>query len=137
MKTHLFTAKSVKASHLRRRKYELVRKFRLPENILGGCLSKTHRRCGRANCHCADGEGHPMWSITMSHNSQRLIERIPNEWVEEVKRSVLSTKAYMAAVREVMAINLELLAQTRQQQMREKSTPKTKKVLQAQNKLKK
>jgi hypothetical protein len=36
--------------------------------------------------------------------------------VEELEHAALETQAYLDAVREVMAINLELLAQTRRQQ---------------------
>jgi hypothetical protein len=110
-----FAAKSPQASHLRRRKYELVRQFGLPENLVGGCLSPTHRRCGKANCHCAGGLGHVQWSITSSYQGKRRVERVPGEWVEELERAVLKSQAYLNAVREVMAINLELLAQTRRQ----------------------
>jgi len=123
-----FAAKSVQASQLRQRKYELVRRFNLPENLVGGSLSQTHRRCGRPNCHCATGRGHPLWSVTFSHHGKRRVERVPREWVEDLERAVLSTQAYLGAVREVMAINLELLAQTRQQQRDRKVRGKAKNV---------
>jgi len=113
---HQFAAKSVQSSRLRQRKYELVRKFGLPENLVGGSLSQTHRRCGRPNCHCAEGRGHPLWSITFSRHGKRRVERVPREWVEDLERAALSTQAYLDAIREVMEINLELLAQTRVQE---------------------
>jgi hypothetical protein len=116
----VFAAKSRNASALRQRKYSLVRRFGLPENLVGGCLSQTHRRCGKPNCHCVQGQGHPMWSITFSHRGKRRVERVPDEWVEELERAVLATQDYMAALKEVMAINIELLAQTRTQQREEK-----------------
>lgn len=112
---HPFSAKSAHASQLRQRKYALVRQFNLPENLVGGALSQTHRRCGRLNCHCATGRGHPLWSITFSRNGKRRVERVPHEWVEELERAALSTQVYLDALREVMAINLELLAQTRKE----------------------
>lgn len=111
-----FAARSPEASNLRRRKYEIVREFRLPENLVGGCLSQTHRRCGRPNCHCATGRGHPLWSVTFSRQGKRRVEHVPREWVEELEQAVLETQAYLDAIREVMAINLELLAQTRRQE---------------------
>ena len=115
-----FAARSPEASQLRRRKYELIRRFTLPENLVGGCLSQTHRRCGRSNCHCARGNGHPLWSITFSRNGKRRVERVPSEWVEGLQVAVLQAQAYLDAVREVMAINLELLAQRRRQDREKK-----------------
>jgi hypothetical protein len=122
-----FAAKSVEASQLRQRKYALVQKFNLPEDLVGGSLSQTHRRCGRPNCHCAAGRGHPLWSVTFSRNGVRRVERVPREWVEEVERAVLATHAYLDAIREVMTMNLELLALTRTQKRQKKVRRPTKK----------
>ena len=111
----LFRCKSPESSRLRQRKYALVREFRLPDDLVGGCLSQTHRRCGKMNCHCALGRGHAMWSLTSSYRGKRRVERVPQPWLEEVEQAVLRTQAYLDALKEVMAINTELLAQTRTQ----------------------
>jgi hypothetical protein len=109
------SARGVESSQLRQRKYALVRQFGIPENLLGGSLSPTRRRCGKPNCHCRDGEGHLQWSVTFCKNGEKRVERVPVAWVEELEKVVLETQSYLDAVREVMAINVELLAQTRQQ----------------------
>ena len=118
MKT--FAAKGPEASRLRQRKYALVREFDLPESLVGGSLSQTHRRCGKGNCHCTEGRGHAMWSLTSSHRGKRRVERVPEEWLEEVGEAVLQTQAYLDALKEVMAINIELLSQTRAQEQQRK-----------------
>lgn len=123
-----FAARSSEASQLRRRKYELVRRFSIPENLVGGALSQTHRRCGRPNCHCAAERGHPLWSITFSRHGERRVERVPRQWVAQLEHAVLETQTYLDAVREVMAINLELLAQTRRQQREKKVRARAKNV---------
>lgn len=125
---HQFAAKSAQASQLRQRKYALVRQYSLPEDLVGGCLSQTHRRCGRPNCHCAGGRGHPLWSITFSRKGERRVERVPREWVEDLERAALQTQAYLDAIREVMAINVELLAQTRRQAQEKKVRARAKNV---------
>ena len=132
-----FAAHSAEASHLRRRKYALVRQFGLPESLVGGCLCQTHRRCGRHNYHCANGRGHSMWSITFSRRGKRRVERVPLEWVEELEQAVLSTKEYLNAVKEVMAINIELLALTRRQQLSARRTSGRKKTKKQQKRLEK
>jgi hypothetical protein len=111
-----FSARGAEASLLRQRKYGLVRQFGLPENLLGGSLAPTRRRCGKPNCHCRNGEGHLQWSVTFCKSGKKRVERVPLEWLEELEKTVLQTQSYLAAVREVMAINLELLAQTREQE---------------------
>ena len=121
------TAKSHEASLLRQRKYALVRAHGIPENLSGGCLSETHRRCGRANCHCAMGRGHSQWSVTFSYDGKRRVERVPGVWVEELQKAVLETQAYLEAIKEVMAINVELLALTRAQHQARKRTGRARK----------
>lgn len=114
------STKGARASQLRQRKYLLVRRHGLPEDLIGGCLSQTHRRCGKPNCRCANGQGHPMWSLTSSYRGRRRVDRVPRDWVEELERAVLRTQEYMCAIKEVMAINAELLGQARIQHQQEK-----------------
>jgi len=115
-------ARSSEASRLRQRKYELVRQFGLPENLVGGSLRQTHRRCGKPNCHCARGPGHPMWSVTSSHHGKRRVERVPTQWVDEVTQAAMDTRTFLDALKEVISINIELLAQTRRQQQAKRRT---------------
>ncbi len=117
-----FSAKSIEASHLRRKKYELVRRHNLPEDLLGGSLCRVRRRCGKPNCHCVRGDGHPGSSVTFSHHGRRRVERIPEEWVADIEQAVLATQSYLDALKEVMAINLALLSLTRSQRRSKKST---------------
>src|SRR5258707_7775936 len=43
---------------LRKRRHQLVRGLPPIEQIVRGSLMETYKRCGRPNCHCADGPGH-------------------------------------------------------------------------------
>ena len=40
------------AARLRQRKAELLRRFRIPDDLLPGSLSQSHLRCGKLTCHC-------------------------------------------------------------------------------------
>ena len=86
-------------------------------------MSKTHRRCGKASCHCVEDEGHPMWSVTFSRDGERRVEWIPKDWVEPLEVHILEAQEYLDALKELMAINLELLALTRGQRRRRKVRP--------------
>jgi hypothetical protein len=108
--------KGPEAAKLRQRKHELVRKFHLPEGLLPGSLALTHRRCGKSNCHCASGKGHPVWLLTFSFRGKKRVERIPDEWVEEVKEMVDGGRELKDAMVEVLAANAELLALWRREQ---------------------
>ena len=102
--------KGPEAARLRQRKHALTRKFHLPEELLPGSLSLSHRRCGKSNCHCASGKGHPVWLLTFCFRGKKRVERIPDEWVEEVKERVDGGRELKDALSEVLAANAELLA---------------------------
>jgi len=103
------------ASRLRQRKFELVRRFRLPDDLLPGSLSLSHLRCGKPTCHCADGPGHPVWSLTFMVRGKKQVQHIPKEWVEDVHQRVEAGREFQDAVREVLAANAQLLVLARRQ----------------------
>lgn len=110
--------KGPEAARLRQRKYQLVRRFAIPGDPLPGSLVLSRRRCGKPTCHCAQGEGHPIWYLSFSVKGQKRQERIPQDWVEEVRRRVEAGRAYKDAVAEVFAANAELLVLWRRQRPR-------------------
>ena len=106
------------AARLRQRKFALIRQFQLPQDLLPGSLSVSYTRCGKATCHCATGEGHAAWSLTFMASGKKRVERIPKDWVDDVRRRVEAGRAFQDAVREVLAANAELLVLRRKQQPR-------------------
>ena len=110
--------KGPEAARLRQKKYELLRKFGFPEDLLPGSLVLTHRRCGKPTCHCASGEGHPIWFLGFMAHGKHRVERIPKDWVDDVRRRVDAGRAFQDALREVLTANAELLVQRRKQQPR-------------------
>jgi hypothetical protein len=110
--------KGPEAARLRQRKFELIRKFHLPEDLLPGSLSLTHTRCGKPTCHCASGEGHPAWSLTFMVEGEKRVERIPKAWAEEVRRQVEAGREFQQALREVLTANAQLLVLWRKQKGR-------------------
>ena len=110
--------RGVVASRLRQRKFRRLADLAMPPDGLPGSLSLTHRRCGKRTCHCADGDGHPMWSLTFMVQGQKRVERIPDAWVDDVRRQVDAGRAFKEAVAEVFAANAQLLALWRRQEAR-------------------
>lgn len=108
------------AARLRQRKYELLRRFPIPDDLLPGSLSLSHLRCGKPTCHCAkrNDPGHPVWSLTFMVNGRKQVQHIPREWVEQVQRRVQAGREFQDAVREVLAANAQLLVLSRKQRRR-------------------
>ncbi len=112
--------KGAQASRLRQRKFELVRRFHLPEDLLPGSLSLSHLRCGKPTCHCADGRGHPVWSLTFMVQGKKHVQHIPKDWVDDVRRRVEGGRQFQDAVREVLAANAQLWVLARQQRRKQR-----------------
>ena len=106
------------AARLRQRKFELLRRFSIPPDLLPGSFTLSRTRCGKPTCHCAKGEGHPAWSLTFMVHGKKHVERVPQEWVDEVRRRVQAGREFQDAVREVLAANAQLLALARKQRRR-------------------
>jgi hypothetical protein len=121
-----YDAKGESAARLRQRKYTLVRDLQIAPDALPGSLALTHRRCGTPTCWCAKGkgDGHPLWLLTFMVNGKRRVERIPNEWVEEIRPLVEQGREFKDAVAEVLATNAQLLVLWRRQSMKEKRPKK-------------
>ena len=98
------------AAALRQRTHALIRQFQLPASaaeMLPGALTRSETRCGKPNCHCATGAGHPAWTLTFTVKGRRRTERVPAEWAEEVAQRVAAGRALQEAVRDVLAANAE------------------------------
>jgi hypothetical protein len=112
--------KGPQAARLRQRKFELLRRLRIPDDLLPGSLSLSHPRCGKPTCHCAHPKdpGHPTWHLTFMVNGKKHVQHIPKEWVEEVRRRVQAGREFQDAVREVLAANAQLLVLARRQRLK-------------------
>ncbi len=113
-----FEPKGPEAARLRQRKFALLRQFLLPQDLLPGSLSVSHTKCGKPTCHCSKGEKHAAWSLTFMADGKKRVERIPKDWVDDVRRRVAAGRAFQDALREVLTANAELLVLRRKQQPR-------------------
>ena len=96
---------------LRARRARLARQLPDVEATVRGALQRQMRRCGKASCCCADGELHgPYMYLSVQTGERSGLLYIPAEVVEEIKRRVEMTGRIEAALAEISAINLELLA---------------------------
>jgi hypothetical protein len=109
--------RGAQAARIRRRKFELMRRFQIPDDLLPGSLSLQQHRCGRPNCHCAEGEGHPKWSLTYMADGRKHVQYIPQHLVDEVRGKVEAGREYQEAVRKVLAANAKLLVLARKQRL--------------------
>jgi hypothetical protein len=99
------------AAALRRRRRQLVRDLPPLEQVLRGTLVETYKRCGRPNCHCADGPGHgPKRYLCISQPGGRLRrDYVPNDAHLQVVELIDNLRKLREMINEICAINAELL----------------------------
>ena len=56
-----------------------------------------------------------MWSLTFMADGKKHVERIPDEWVEQIRPLVEEGRQYKTGVAELFALNAQLLALWRKQ----------------------
>jgi hypothetical protein len=119
-----YDAKGDPAARLRQRKYALLRGLEIPLDALPGSLALTHTRCGKPNCQCAASEGHPGWSLTFMVDGKKRVERIPDEWVKQIRPLVEQGREFKDAIAELFAANAQLLALWRRQSKKKRPRKK-------------
>ena len=74
------------------------------------CVNAVPRgpNVGRPCYHCADGQGHPVWSLTFMVHGRKHVERIPDDWVEWVGQPAQAGRQFQEVVREIFAANAQL-----------------------------
>ena len=116
--------KGPQAARWRQRKFLLLERFPIPEDLLPGSLSLSHLRCGKPTCHCAQAQGHPVWQLTYMLDGRKRVQHIPREWVDTVRRQVEAGREFQQAVRDVLAANAELLVLAKQQRRKKAADQK-------------
>ena len=111
------------ATRLLRRKQYLFSRLAIPDDALPGSLALSHRRCGKPTCHCAKGEGHPMYSLTFMVGGKKRVESIPADWIDTIRPAVEKGRAFKDAVAELFAINAQLFVLGRNQRSRPARKP--------------
>jgi len=93
-------------------------RFQVPVDALPGSLALSRRRCGKPSCHCADGDGHPLWTLTFMAGGKKRVESVPTEWLDAVRPRVAAGRRFKEAAAELQLVNAELLVLARQQRSR-------------------
>jgi hypothetical protein len=94
---------------LRRRKQQLLKRLKLPADALPGSLSSSKFRCGKASCHCRDGEGHQKWVLNYMSDGSKRVKHIPSELVEYVRQKIEEGKTFKEGLNEIFGANVEML----------------------------
>ena len=80
-----------------------------PLNLLRGSLITRNVKCGKANCRCASGQGHPSLYFSSFHKSKNSIDYVPAKWEPWVKERLDNYHRLQELIINISEVNLELL----------------------------
>ena len=109
MKTH--------ADHDLQTRGRLIRGLGTLREMLPGSFVERKRRCGRPNCHCADGQNlHSQFQISVLVDGKPKVFNIPAKLVPKVRQQVEMRRRFDAAAATICGINLRRLLKEKQEQ---------------------
>jgi hypothetical protein len=80
------------------------------EKVLLGSLVEQTRKCGKLDCRCATGEPHGPYSYLTPRRGRRGMRYVPSGMASDVAAYLSRGEQIEAALAEISAINVELLA---------------------------
>ena len=107
MNTHRNDLAALSTAELRRRRDQLAAGLPRAAAFLAGSLAGQRRRCGKEGCRCARGELHGPYAYLSV--AGRMVY-VPAVLADAVRARLEVTTRLQAALEEVSAVNLELLA---------------------------
>ena len=85
----------------------LIRSLGALREMLPGSFVERKRRCGRLNCHCADGKNlHTQYVVSVLVEGKPKTFHIPAKLVEQVRQQVEMRRRFDAAAATICGINL-------------------------------
>jgi len=80
-----------------------------PLDLLRGSLITRNVKCGKPNCRCASGQGHPSLYFSSFHKNKNSIDYVPAKWEPWVKERLDNYHRLQELIINLSEINLELL----------------------------
>jgi len=81
------------------------------QGLLRGNLSERSSKCGKPNCHCANGELHQSVYLVQSHAGKLRQICVPKPWRERVRQAVADYQQMQRLIEEVSELEWKRLQQ--------------------------
>jgi len=78
------------------------------EDIIHGSLITRSIKCGKPNCHCADGKGHKSFYLSSFYHGNTYMDYVPKKWEDWMRSGIKNYEVIQDILIELAEINLEL-----------------------------
>jgi len=103
-----YTYKQVATSTLKDRRKQILDAIPPLDNIIRSSLIVRSVKCGKPNCHCADGEGHKSLYLSSYYRGHTFLDYVPKAYEEKMSGCIKDYEDATALLVELSEINLEL-----------------------------
>jgi len=86
-----------------------LKKLAGPKPFVAASLNEVAVRCGRKGCHCATGEGHRRWHLTLKQEGKTVTFYVPKHRLAEVREWVKEHRRIKFLLREISDLSVGLL----------------------------
>lgn len=93
---------------LERKRSRIIDKLISVRLMIRGSFSQTKRKCGKPNCWCKKGTGHPNTRITWSEGTQPKTKSIPKKEIPWIAAAAKSYKSFRQLRHEIKMQDNEL-----------------------------
>ncbi len=100
--------KKTPITELKERKTHILRSLPSMDHVLRGSLITRHIKCGKANCHCATGTGHPSLYLSSFYRGHTYMDYVPTAWEAWMRTGLENFGVLQELLTEVTELNLEL-----------------------------
>ena len=100
--------KTTDTETLKERKGQILGSFPAPENAIRSSLITRFIKCGKLNCHCANGDGHKSFYLSSYYHGHTYLDYVPKFYEEKLAASIQTYDEISALLVELSEINLEL-----------------------------
>ena len=93
---------------LQKQRSDLVTQLLQTKQMIRGSFNKTLRSCGKPNCWCADGNGHPSFRITWTDKGKPKTKVIPSEDVIWIETMTTNFRVYRKTRQQLRVLDKQL-----------------------------
>ena len=96
---------------LEKERQQVLKELLNSKQLLRGSVATVYTKCGRENCWCKDGKGHPHTRITWSEKAKGYTRKVPkNEmsWIKKVTENYRNFRSLRRRLKELEASIKEL-----------------------------
>jgi hypothetical protein len=105
-------------TNIRRMLASRVKQMAARKPVLAASLVSVKRRCGKAGCHCASGEGHPAHQVTYKVRGKTHTVYVPVDFTEEVRAWIDEHRRLKRLLQEISQLALALVRSHAQERKR-------------------